>query len=157
MKGFKTLLFILLSLALVSQAAIAADPIIKKDQKTYPIGTQLNPKTGVPYTEQELIQNQMSAKQETLRLKAAEEERARQAAAAEAERRRQEEANKCSDYSYEGSNVRPLTGGPTGYQCPPGYSCNRSGIIIECRYEDNLGQAAIIPRTSPACAYESCS
>ena len=62
----------------------------------------------------------------------------------------------CSDYAYDGPNVRPASGGPTGYRCPPGYSCHRNGILKECRYETELGQAPTIPSNSPACAYEPC-
>ncbi len=63
----------------------------------------------------------------------------------------------CGDYEYQGSNVRPLSGGPTNYQCPPGYKCHRNGLLYECRFRDGLSVTEPLPATSPFCRYEACS
>ena len=170
MKKFKTLLFLFLNLALVAGTAVAADPPKKDKFGNYPpagtapsylAGTVINPKTGKPMTQQEIQAAEQAAKEfkleEARRL--AEAERQRQ----KAERQRQEEAARrprCSDFEYVGPSARPVSGGPTGYQCPPGYDSHMNGPLCECRWGLDFGNPHdpnfVIYADQQWCRFSSC-
>ncbi len=61
---------------------------------------------------------------------------------------------RCQNWNYEGENIRPVSGGPTSYQCPPGYKCHKNGILIECRWSGQSHEAPSIDNYF--CRTENC-
>ena len=137
MKNSRFLVFMFLGLFTAMGMTFAANtprkgstPLLDSNGNLAAPGSTINPKTGRAYTQEELQKMSGAQKEEALRLQREAEERARQ----EAERQRQEElAQRCTIYTFHGTNADPerINGG--NYQCPAGYGCHWNGPLLECR------------------------
>ena len=167
MKTLKIILFVGLSFAIVSGAAVAADPPKKDKLGYYPpagtapsylAGTVINQKTGKPMTAQEIQAAKEFQLEEARRLAEAERQRLEAERLRQEEERRRQEARGpvCPDFEYVGANARPVSGGPTGWQCPPGYDPHMSGLLCECRWGWPGYPDVIVYTNEGNCRYAPC-
>ena len=65
------------------------------------------------------------------------------------------ERPRCSDFAYDGDQLRPVQRG-AGYQCPPGYKCKTNGLAMSCEWKSGISHDAVMYADNPACSYELC-